>query len=138
MIGIALWKLPFAGRRTSQFRYRLAPISRGIVSVNVCDGDQRISAVSEAAGSPASSHSGDRSMEQIREGKAFMSQPKGDAVFYSKVQVFNRDLSILVVRLFREVREKELLAKYVSRKERYIGQYEYDSTKLLSVEETAI
>ena len=67
-----------------------------------------------------------------------MSQPKGDAVFYSKVQVFNRDLSILVVRLFREVREKELLAKYVSRKERYIGQYEYDSTKLLSVEETAI
>lgn len=125
MKGTALSKLSVVGRRTSHFRYWFAPISRGIVTVNVCDGDEYKSTHSGASGNPALSQSDDRSKEQIREGKAFMSQPKGDAVFYSKVQVFNRDLSILIIRLFREVREKELLEKYQGRKERYIGQYDH-------------
>jgi hypothetical protein len=137
----ALLKLSVVGRRTSHFRYRFAPISRGIVSASTCDGDKNKIIYAKGSGSPASSELDGRVKEQIQEGMAFMSQPKGDAVFYSKVQVFNRDLSIMIVRLFQELRERELLEKYRSRKERYIGQYEYahdDPKNLLLVEEIAI
>ena len=57
----------------------------------------------------------------IREGKAFMSHAKDKAVFYNKVQTFNRDMSILAVRLFAEVRKKELLEQYHDKLKRFHG-----------------
>lgn len=48
----------------------------------------------------------------IEEGTAKMMYEKKEAVFYNKVQVLNRDLSIQVIRLFAEIREKENRDKY--------------------------
>jgi tRNA (guanine26-N2/guanine27-N2)-dimethyltransferase len=53
---------------------------------------------------------------RITEGSATMDYDEKEAVFYNKVQVFNRDLSIQVVKLFSEIREKE-------KKERYDKKY---------------
>jgi tRNA (guanine26-N2/guanine27-N2)-dimethyltransferase len=48
----------------------------------------------------------------ITEGQAKIEFPnKKDAVFYNKVQEFNRDLSILVIKTFNEVRKREALEK---------------------------
>jgi N2,N2-dimethylguanosine tRNA methyltransferase len=57
----------------------------------------------------------------IKEGKASMVYAKDKAVFYNKVQIFNRDFSILVLRHFAEFRQKELQAKYEDRMQRYTG-----------------
>lgn len=57
----------------------------------------------------------------IREGNAFFSHAKDKAVFYNKVQTFNRDMSILAVRLFAEVRQKELIEQYHDKLRRYNG-----------------
>ena len=57
----------------------------------------------------------------IREGNAFFSHAKDKAVFYNKVQTFNRDFSILAVRLFAEVRRKELMEQHHDKMIRYNG-----------------
>ena len=44
---------------------------------------------------------------RITEGTATMDYDEKEAVFYNKVQVFNRDTSIQVIKLFSEIREKE-------------------------------
>jgi len=44
---------------------------------------------------------------KITEGTVTMDYDEKEAVFYNRVQVFNRDLSIQVIRLFAEIREKE-------------------------------
>lgn len=49
---------------------------------------------------------------RITEGSATMDYDEKEAVFYNKVQVFNRDLSIQVVKLFSETREKEKKERY--------------------------
>ena len=51
-------------------------------------------------------------MDLITEGKCTVMFPKGE-VFYNPVQVLNRDLSILFIKLFNELRieEEEALRK---------------------------
>jgi tRNA (guanine26-N2/guanine27-N2)-dimethyltransferase len=56
--------------------------------------------------------------ETITEGEATMQYSKSEAVFYNKVQVFNRDMSCHVIRLFAEIREKEYIAKVAEKKAR--------------------
>ena len=65
---------------------------------------------------------------KVCEGSAIMemgptpeSQAGGDeeAVFYNKVQVLNRDLSIQVIRLYSEMREREKQERYKSKVARY-------------------
>ena len=58
----------------------------------------------------------------ITEGSATMSYAKNEEVFYNRVQMFNRDLSILVIREFITTREKELQQRYEKRIKRYQGQ----------------
>ena len=48
----------------------------------------------------------DNDMEYITEGKCTVMFPKGQ-VFYNPVQVLNRDLSILLINLFNELRVEE-------------------------------
>ena len=57
----------------------------------------------------------DSKFVKIVEGCATMNYSKDEAVFYNKVQVFNRDMSIQVIKLFAEYRENEKLAKYQNR-----------------------
>jgi tRNA (guanine26-N2/guanine27-N2)-dimethyltransferase len=47
----------------------------------------------------------------IREGQAAMLLPTGNEVFYNKVQEFNRDLSVLMLRLFAERRLRDRTEK---------------------------
>lgn len=47
----------------------------------------------------------------IKEGQASMLFPSGNEVFYNKVQVLNRDLSIMMLRLFAERRLRDKEAK---------------------------
>ena len=49
---------------------------------------------------------------RITEGSATMDYDQKEAVFYNKVQVFNRDMSIQVIRLFAEQREAEKAEKH--------------------------
>ena len=49
---------------------------------------------------------------RITEGTATMDYDEKEAVFYNKVQVFNRDISIQVIKLFSEIRENEKHASY--------------------------
>ena len=44
----------------------------------------------------------------ITEGQAKIEFAKENLVFYNKVQVFNRDLSILVIKTFNELRKQEI------------------------------
>lgn len=55
----------------------------------------------------------------IQEGTASMQYDEKEAVFYNKVQVLNRDLSIQVIRLFSEIREKEKRERYESKLSKY-------------------
>jgi tRNA G26 N,N-dimethylase Trm1 len=58
----------------------------------------------------ASSHTategGDDAWEYITEGQCTVMFPKGE-VFYNPVQVLNRDLSILFIQLFAELKQAE-------------------------------
>ena len=56
---------------------------------------------------------------QIKEGTAVMKYNKAEAVFYNKVQVFNRDISIQVIRLFSEMRRTEKKELYEKKLKRY-------------------
>jgi tRNA G26 N,N-dimethylase Trm1 len=49
---------------------------------------------------------------EIKEGTSSMQYDKSEAVFYNKVQVFNRDISIEVIRHFSEVYEQEKQERY--------------------------
>lgn len=51
----------------------------------------------------------------IKEGQASMLFPKENEVFYNKVQVLNRDLSIMMLRLFAERRLRDKEAKRLKR-----------------------
>ncbi len=51
--------------------------------------------------------------EEIREGSASMLYDTKEVVFYNKVQVFNRDISIQTINLFASIREKEAQKKGV-------------------------
>ena len=51
----------------------------------------------------------------IKEGQASMLFPKENEVFYNKVQVLNRDLSIMMLRLFAERRLRDKDAKRLKR-----------------------
>ena len=44
---------------------------------------------------------------EICEGKAKILFPKGNTVFYNNVQVFNRDLSVAVIKLFSKIYKQE-------------------------------
>lgn len=55
----------------------------------------------------------------IVEGSATMNYDKREAVFYNKVQVFNRDISIQVIRLFASIFQSERQSKYKPKLERY-------------------
>jgi hypothetical protein len=56
---------------------------------------------------------------EIKEGLASMYYDKNEEVFYNKVQVFNRDMSIQTIRLFAETRAEELKARYEKKMERF-------------------
>ena len=56
---------------------------------------------------------------EIKEGSAVMQYDEKEAVFYNKVQVLNRDLSIQVIRLFSEIREREKTQRYEGKLARY-------------------
>ena len=56
---------------------------------------------------------------EIKEGTASMFYDKNEEVFYNKVQVFNRDISIQVIRLFAEIRDKEQRVRYDTKKKKY-------------------
>jgi tRNA (guanine26-N2/guanine27-N2)-dimethyltransferase len=48
-----------------------------------------------------------------------MDYDQKEAVFYNKVQVFNRDISIQVIKMFAEKREKEKHEKYLKKLDRF-------------------
>ena len=76
-----------------------------------------------------SSSSSDQSQTEfidIKEGKASMKYAKNKAVFYNKVQIFNRDISILVLRHFAEFRQAEQQMKYEDRMQRFTGLNEME------------
>ena len=56
---------------------------------------------------------------RITEGTATMIYDEKEAVFYNRVQVLNRDLSIQVIRLFAETREREKRERYNATFARY-------------------
>ena len=58
----------------------------------------------------------------IREGKAVMSYAESEEVFYNRVQIFNRDFSILVIRHFIKMREEELRKNHKKKLEHYQGR----------------
>jgi tRNA (guanine26-N2/guanine27-N2)-dimethyltransferase len=51
----------------------------------------------------------------IKEGQASVLVPKGNKVFYNPVQEFNRDLSIVVLTQFAELKLEEIKAKGTAR-----------------------
>ncbi|CAM9497433.1 unnamed protein product [Choristocarpus tenellus] len=69
------------------------------------------------------------------EGQAAIPFSEGNEVFYNKVQVFNRDLSIHVIKLFAEKRLKEKAEKAL-RKETKAQGIEVPATKLQALEST--
>lgn len=66
--------------------------------------------------------------EEIIEGQASMLYNKSETVFYNKVQVLNRDLSIQVITLFAEIRAKERTEKLARKREANSTQVEEIST----------
>jgi tRNA (guanine26-N2/guanine27-N2)-dimethyltransferase len=51
-------------------------------------------------------------MTEIREGSVVMQYDSSEAVFYNKIMVFNRDISIQVISLFSQIINDERQAKY--------------------------
>ena len=70
----------------------------------------------------------DSGMVEIKEGLVSMFYAKNEEVFYNKVQVFNRDMSIQVIRLFAEIRDAEKKAKYEKKVQRYTEQQQQSSS----------
>jgi tRNA (guanine26-N2/guanine27-N2)-dimethyltransferase len=69
---------------------------------------------------------------EIKEGLASMWYDKNEEVFYNKVQVFNRDTSIQVIKLFGETFDKEKKAKYDKKMERFgmdPSKFEHEPTE---------
>lgn len=64
---------------------------------------------------------------QITEGSATMFYDKNEQVFYNKVQVFNRDLSVLVINLFSETFRRERSEEYQKKLERYTNSSQSSS-----------
>lgn len=60
-------------------------------------------------------------MVEIREGSARMLYDNSEAVFYNKVQVFNRDISIQVIRLFASIRNQERRSVYQKKLASYVA-----------------
>lgn len=56
---------------------------------------------------------------ELKEGLVSIYYDKNEEVFYNKVQVFNRDISIQVIRLFAEIRDEEQKSKYDKKMERF-------------------
>ena len=56
---------------------------------------------------------------RVKEGSVYMDYDEKEAVFYNKVQEFNRDTSVQVIRLFAEQREAEKKAKYNKRNDKW-------------------
>lgn len=56
---------------------------------------------------------------ELKEGLVSIYYDKNEEVFYNKVQVFNRDISIQVIRLFAEIRDEEQKARYDKKMERF-------------------
>lgn len=56
---------------------------------------------------------------KITEGSAHMYYDKKEAVFYNKVQVLNRDVSIQVIKLFSEIYLKEKSDRYAKKMIKY-------------------
>lgn len=54
----------------------------------------------------------------ITEGKAKILAPKGDKVFYNKIQRFNRDLSIMSIKAYIDMRNEDFEIKQQKKKER--------------------
>ena len=67
---------------------------------------------------PAVDSTGDEYVK-IVEGSATMNYNKKEIVFYNKVQVFNRDISIQVIKLYSRIRQKERNDKYNIKLARY-------------------
>lgn len=66
---------------------------------------------------------------KIVEGSASMIYDKNEEVFYNKVQVFNRDISIQVIRLFASKIQQErdqIYQKKISRRSNTTEKYKYD------------
>jgi N2,N2-dimethylguanosine tRNA methyltransferase len=114
---VLIGKLPisrgafFPSHRISAVLYRNAS---SINSADVADG------IPNETSSSSSVRPGTEFID-IKEGKASMVYAKDKAVFYNKVQIFNRDFSILVLRHFSEFRQNELKLKYEDRMRRYTG-----------------
>ena len=67
----------------------------------------------------------------IKEGLASMYYDKNEEVFYNKVQVFNRDTSIQVIKLFGETFDQEKRMKYEKKMERFAvdpSKFEHEPT----------
>ena len=62
---------------------------------------------------------------EIKEGLASMQYDKNEEVFYNKVQVFNRDTSIEIIKLFGETFDMEKKVKY----DKKMLNYAADPTK---------
>ena len=62
---------------------------------------------------------------EIKEGTSSMQYDKSEAVFYNKVQVFNRDISIQVIKHFAKVYEDEKQERY----QKKLAKYELDISK---------
>ena len=71
---------------------------------------------------------------RIKEGTAIMDYDEKEAVFYNKVQVFNRDISIQVIRLFAEQREKEKVDKHEARLSKYLAVHREQIAKTASIQ----
>jgi hypothetical protein len=56
---------------------------------------------------------------ELKEGLVSIYYDKNEEVFYNKVQVFNRDISIQVIRLFAEIRDEEQKTRYDKKMERF-------------------
>lgn len=76
--------------------------------------------------------------EIITEGKASIIFSKENTVFYNKVQVFNRDLSILAIRTFAQRRQKEFEAAAEKKREKALKHIERLKQKQEENKETTI
>lgn len=68
---------------------------------------------------PAATHPVRPGFVEIKEGSASMLYDEKEAVFYNKVQVLNRDLSIQVIKLYAEIREREKTQRYEQKLAKY-------------------
>jgi tRNA (guanine26-N2/guanine27-N2)-dimethyltransferase len=85
-----------------------------LVRTNIGDVSESVSS-SETVSAAASAVINVDEFDVIQEGKAEILAPKGDKVFYNKIQRFNRDLSVMAIKAYIEIRneahEKKQLLK---------------------------